>query len=446
MFYSELSPLVSARGDNLLFLRWILTQMLAPLGCRPSFFGADMKTISIVAFLSIITLQIADSCTTAVVSGKATVDGRPLLLKNRDADDLQNKLVTFLDGKYRFVGLVNGRDRENKEVWSGYNNAGFAIMNSAAYNLKGDDTTKLADREGLIMKHALEVCASLADFESLLVSLPKPLGVEANFGVVDAFGGAAYFEVNNFHYTKFDANDPAVAPNGYLIRTNYSCAGEENKGFGYIRYATAEKLFADEFGSKKLSSGFLINDVPRCLVHSFTKEDLGKSLPKNSTDTTYAFFRDYIPRYYSSAATVVQGVRPSESTTLMTMWTVLGFPLTSVIVPVWLLEDGMLPSIMTADSTGNAPLCTAALELKERVFPVQNDAKENYINVAALMNRAQTGIRQRLQPVEKKILDRANRSLAGWRTRALNDTEARKFYEWVDAELIKEMKSAASVR
>jgi hypothetical protein len=56
-------------------------------------------------------------CTTAVVSGKATNDGRPLLLKNRDADALQNKLVYFSDGKYRFIGLVNSEDKENKEVW-----------------------------------------------------------------------------------------------------------------------------------------------------------------------------------------------------------------------------------------------------------------------------------------------------------------------------------------
>mgnify|MGYP006328857407 CR=1 FL=1 len=64
-------------------------------------------------------------CTTAVVSGKATDDGRPLLLKNRDADALQNKLVYFFDGKYRFIGLVNSEDKENKDVWCGFNAAGF---------------------------------------------------------------------------------------------------------------------------------------------------------------------------------------------------------------------------------------------------------------------------------------------------------------------------------
>lgn len=404
-----------------------------------------MKKIYIVAILSLFSLQAADSCTTAVVSGKATDDGRPLLLKNRDADDLQNKLVAFLDGKRHFVGLVNARDKENKEVWSGYNDAGFAIMNSAAYNLKEDDTTSLADREGFIMKHALEVCATLADFESLLVRLPKPLGVEANFGVIDAVGGAAYFEVNNFRYTKFDANDPAVAPNGYLIRTNYSCAGEENKGFGYIRYATAERLFRKEFEAKKLSAGFLIDDVPRCLVHSFTKEDLRKKLPRSSTDTTYAFFRDYIPRYYSSAATVVQGVRPSESASLMTMWTALGFPLTSVIVPVWLLEDGSLPVILTADTSGNAPMCDLALTLKEKVFPVQNDARENYINIAPLMNKENTGIRQTLSLVEARVFEKARRALASWRKRTVDEDEAKALYRWIDTELPKAMRKAAGI-
>jgi len=361
-------------------------------------------------------------CTTAVVSGKATADGRPLLLKNRDADELQNRLVSVLDTKYRFVGLVNSPDKEHREVWSGFNSAGFAIMNSAAYNLKGDDTTTLADREGFIMRQALAECASLKD----------------------AQGGAAYYEVNNFKFTKYDVNDPAVAPHGYLIRTNYSCAGEENKGFGYIRYSTASELFQKEYDRKKLSAAFLIKDVPRCLIHSFTKTDLTSSLPLSGSDTTFAFFRDYIPRYYSSAATVVQGVQQGEPEALMTMWTVLGFPLTSVIVPVWLLNDGTLPAVMIADKESNAPLCTAALQLKEKVFPVQNDARENYINLAVLMNREQTGIRQKLSRIEHSIVQKAEQLLSGWRKNGLIESEARKFYSWVDRDIVKEFDAIRS--
>ncbi len=286
--------------------------------------------------------SVVKPCTTAVVSGKATDDGRPLLLKNRDADALQNRLVYFFDGKYKFIGLVNSEDMDNKEVWCGFNSAGFGIMNSASYNLKlDDDTTKISDLEGRIMKLALETCATLEDFERMLNSLPKPLGVEANFGVIDANGGAAYYETDNFHFIKYDVNDPSIAPNGYLIRTNYSVAGLENKGYGYIRYATASELFENKVKDGKISFEFLINDIPRCLIHSFTKTDLAQNLPDEQSEK-FVYFRDYIPRHSTSAAIVVQGVKENESASLTTMWTVLGFPLTSVVVPVWLLDDGKL--------------------------------------------------------------------------------------------------------
>ena len=370
-------------------------------------------------------------CTTAVVSGKATADGRPLLLKNRDSDVLQNKLVYFFEGKFKFIGLVNSTDKENKEVWGGFNEAGFGIMNSASYNLKINDTTKLSDQEGKIMKLALESCKTLSDFESLLKNLPKPLGVEANFGVIDAEGGAAYYEVNNFTFIKYDVNDPNVAPNGYLIRTNFSFAGSENKGYGYIRYETESELFEDKIKNGKITYGFLINDVPRCLIHSFTETDLTKNLPDES-ENKYVFFRDYIPRYSTAAAIVIQGVKKNELPEFTTMWTILGFPLTSVIVPVWITDNGSLPKILIADKTGNAPLCDFALGLKNIIFPAQNDAKENYLILSALLNNNKTGIRQKLIPIEDEVMKNAIEKLSHWRKLGLNDVEVKEFYNWID--------------
>ncbi|HMN49067.1 MAG TPA: carcinine hydrolase/isopenicillin-N N-acyltransferase family protein [Ignavibacteriaceae bacterium] len=390
----------------------------------------------VISLLIVISIK---PCTTAVVSGKATNDGRPLLLKNRDADALQNKLVYFFDGKFKFIGLVNSDDKDNKEVWCGFNEAGFAIMNSASYNLKMNDTTKLSDKEGIIMRLALQNCATLQDFEKFLNELPKPLGVEANFGVIDANGGAAYYETNNFSFVKYDVNDPSVAPNGYLIRTNYSFAGEENKGYGYIRYQTASQMFESQIKNGKISFEFLINDVPRCLIHSFTKTDLTKNLPEENSDN-YVFFRDYIPRHSTSAAIVVQGVKENELPSLTTMWTILGFPLTSVIIPVWLLEDGTMPKILQADETGNAPLCNAALQLKDKVFSPQNDASENYLNLSALMNKENSGVRQKLIPIEEKILAKAKNILSDFRKNRIDNSKAKEFYNWIDNDVYNEIK------
>lgn len=403
-----------------------------------------MKNIITSLTITFFCLVTVYPCTTAVVSGKATEDGRPILLKNRDADVLQNKIVFFSDGKFKFIGLVNSTDRENKEVWGGFNESGFAIMNSASYNLKRDDTTRLSDREGIIMKLALETCSSLEDFEQMLLKLPKPLGVEANFGVIDAKGGAAYYETNNFDYIKFDVNDTNVAPNGYLIRTNFSFAGEENKGFGYIRYSTASNLFKNKFENEKISFEFLLKDVPRCLVHSLTQTDLTKSLPQSEEQEDYVFFRDFIPRYSTSAAIVVQGVKKDEEATLTTMWTILGFPLSSVVVPIWLLDDGSLPKVLQADETGNAPLCDIALKLKSKVFPQQNDATQNYLNLAALINQSNTGVYQKLMPIEELVILKAKTHLNNWRKGGLNKDEVNDFYSWIDSFLIREIESRFS--
>jgi hypothetical protein len=389
--------------------------------------------------------SVVKPCTTAVVSGKATDDGRPLLLKNRDADALQNRLVYFFDGKYKFIGLVNSEDMDNKEVWCGFNSAGFGIMNSASYNLKlDDDTTKISDLEGRIMKLALETCATLEDFERMLNSLPKPLGVEANFGVIDANGGAAYYETDNFHFIKYDVNDPSIAPNGYLIRTNYSVAGLENKGYGYIRYATASELFENKVKDGKISFEFLINDIPRCLIHSFTKTDLAQNLPDEQSEK-FVYFRDYIPRHSTSAAIVVQGVKENESASLTTMWTVLGFPLTSVVVPVWLLDDGKLPKVLQADENGIAPFCDLALQLKDKVFSDQNDASENYLNLSALLNKEDTGVRQKLIPVEENVLEKSKSLLNIWRSNGIDQSEVKKFYDWVDHDLYPQIKTNFSI-
>ena len=173
-----------------------------------------MKKIFLIAF-SMYFLFPVIACTTAIISGKATSDGRPLLWKHRDSDFYNNKIMFFKGKKYDFIGLTDSEPERDGQVWGGFNKAGFAIMNNASYNLKpASDSTKIADMEGYFMKNALENCASVPEFETWLTLQPKPLGVEANFGVIDANGGAAYFEVNNFEYTKVDVNDPSLAPEG----------------------------------------------------------------------------------------------------------------------------------------------------------------------------------------------------------------------------------------
>ena len=140
------------------------------------------KILGVFSLLFFLAITSVTACTTAVISGKATKDGRPMLWKNRDTWAVNNKIMIFHDGKYTYTGLVNSKDKTGKSIWIGYNSAGFAIMNSASYNLN-NDTIKQTGTEGRLMKRALQTCATVDDFEKLLHTLPMPIRLEANFGV-----------------------------------------------------------------------------------------------------------------------------------------------------------------------------------------------------------------------------------------------------------------------
>jgi hypothetical protein len=368
------------------------------------------------------------ACTTAIVSGKYTVDGRPLLFKHRDTGFLQNKLMYFSDGKYDYIATVNSVDKEGNEVWAGFNSAGFAIMNSEAYNLNVGDTTQLKDQEGIFMKKALQKCATLSDFEIFLDQYVTPRGVRANFGVIDAGGGAAYYETGNFKWEKYDVNDPAQAPFGYLIRTNFAFGGIKDRGYGYIRYQNADNLFFQAAAENNLSFKFIIQEVTRCLKHSLTGMDLNRS----GSPTGFVSLEDYIPRYSSASTTVVQGVLPGECPELTTFWTVLGWQLCTVAIPVWLNSNKSIPEIMSADETGNAPICDMALQLKKYCYPVQRGSGKKYLKLTTLINSEKTGLLQKILPLENKIIKKAESLQNQLYIKGPDPNGIMSYYNWID--------------
>lgn len=396
----------------------------------PVIFGVQitvMKRLFTPVFILLLSLlQPLFACTTAIVSGRFTPDGRPLLWKNRDTGDLENKLMYFTDGKYDYIGLVNSKDTTGKEVWAGMNIAGFAIMNSASYNLNSEEDADAGINEGKVMKQALMQCATVDDFEKLLKNLPKPYGLEANFGVIDAMGNGAYFETSNNSYVKIDVNDPVAAPMGYLIRTNYSFTGKPNEGQGYIRYLTAEKLFYQASATNKLTPEFILQDAARCLYHSLTDTDLKKT--QSAEKEKFVWFADFIPRFSTSASIVIQGLKKDDSPVDMTMWAVLGFPLCSVVHPVWFNEGKVLPELLAADQTGNAPLCSKALMLKDRCFPVKRGHGDSYLYLPALYNASESGILQELSTLENQVFKDTRTRMATWRQSPPGLDEVKGFY------------------
>ncbi len=281
-------------------------------------------------------------CTSVIISGKATASGRPVMMKHRDTGELNNRIERFKGPVYDFIALVNS-PVAGGEAWTGVNSAGFSIMNTATYDLKDDDVpSSEMDKEGVVMYKALGVCATIEDFEKMLDTLPRPMGVEANFGVIDARGGAAYYEVNNHSWTKFDVNDPTVAPKGYRVVTNFTQTGRPKDRKGVDRY---------ELTCEDMAKIYASSDRPDVNHETLFNVISRKGKP--------------VLRDITSASIVIEGVKAGENPLHTVMWTLLGYPTSTVYMPLLVMDNDCVPAFMKkSDVSDNSIMCSLALAFK----------------------------------------------------------------------------------
>ena len=386
--------------------------------------------LSLCALLWGFTLD-AEACTSAVVSGKVTPDGRPLLWKNRDTDFLRNHMAYVKGARFDFVANVNSANfPQRKEAWMGANTAGFALMNTQSYNLvevKPDE--ERGEANGRVIYRALELCATVQDFCHFLDTLSKPSYIEANFGVIDAQGGAAMFEVDYHGYVMYDANNPKDAPYGYIARTNFSFAGKVNEGAGYVRYMEADGVLMKASAMGGITPQLIFNDLSRSFRNQLLGIDLRDGTHNRPQASGWFVDQDFIPRSSTSCSIVVQGVKPGEKAELTTLWTLLGYPPTGVVVPLWVKEG--LPAMVSLDKElGAAPLSHASLQLAEtEVFAYhQGMGTGKYLHWEALWNPQGTGWMQRLKPIEDEIFRLTALKLEKWREQGRIDEEEMRWF------------------
>ena len=405
-----------------------------------------MKHILFFFFFSFLSSIRGYACTSIIVSGKVSADGRPFIFKNRDANDKNHVIIICKGEKFHYTAITNkdyNAIRPSK-VYSGYNQTGFSIINTVANNLNG--LKKDISNNTRVLRRALEICKTLKDFETLLDTLPKPLHVDSNYGVMDAQGGIAYYEVSNKGYVKYDANDPQIAPNGYLIRTNFGVSGSRILGKGFGRYTAMEMYIDGVKNSGKISFEDVIRGATRFLTHGETKVNLYNYEPENSKKPMFVDFKDFIPKSVTVCAQLIQGVKNGENPMETTAWTMCGFPLTTVCIPIWLTEDNKLPKIVSRGSNGHSMICDAGLALKKRLFPNNKKRKKNEINLAQLINKSGTGILQKMKPIEDNVFLRAGEVQASIRKEGIDSQKVTDFYSWIDQYVASEYEKRFGIR
>ena len=287
-----------------------------------------------------------------------------MIWKQRDASDEYNRIAYVRGEKYGFTGLFATYDTEFKNAYAGINEAGFAISNNLSYNVRPDSLGVGGTRNGALMTQALGACATLDEFEAILAAKEHPMQLSANFAVIDAFGGAAYFEVSDTAFVRFD-----VPPGGYLFRTNFSLSGDPDRGRGFARYETMGQLMAEQ---RTFDPGFFLQ------TGRTYRNALGEKDALKQASGLYLYEHDYIPRRTTVSSLVMEGVAPGGKADSGVLWCAMGHTACSYAVPVWVASGERIPSILT----GDAPANQFAVQLSHSVRPIGWDDK--YVDVKAL--------------------------------------------------------------
>ena len=161
-----------------------------------------------------------DECSSVIVTGSATKDGRAILTKNRDLpNDIKNRpyYIPATSTTYAFVGV--------QATAMGINEKGLAVMNTLM--------PVLEDEPGygnlLLNQKILEGYESVGAVASALQSPSSDIGPEHRsslggiatcVGIIDRFGAGAFFEISNTEaYVQYivdgydtRANHPRIFP------------------------------------------------------------------------------------------------------------------------------------------------------------------------------------------------------------------------------------------
>ncbi len=373
------------------------------------------------------------SCTIGVASGSATEDGRPLVWKTRDYVNNENTRVRF-NTSQRYSVLMVTTIGHNWPVM-GVNEKGFSMVFSLSDDLpqgSGMYSTNL-------MQYGLANCATIADFENVLDSTNiTGRATHNNFAAIDTTGAAKIFEVAGSEYWTYDANDTLDAPNGYLVRTNFSPTHGTSEEVGIERYLRSRDLCEEFISGDSLNYKSLMRyhmrdfatptgdplEIPFTGVSQFTQ--LG--VPPGGYCNIIT-----IANFLSEASSVIQGVLPEESPALSTMWTILGMPATSIAIPYW--PVGAPPA--QASGAGVNELALGARQIRSEVQHdfswVQYGIQYEYIDTYDLLDGNGGGIWPIIYPAEDSIFQTTDSLMTIWRNNGV-DSSAMLLYSSLFAE------------
>jgi hypothetical protein len=352
-------------------------------------------------------------CTIGVFSGSVTTDGRPIIWKNRDIYNPDQRYIYYRSyhrngiATFPFTGDCFRND--TTRIYMGVNARGFAIMNSDSYNLH--DTVGIGIDDGTIMRVALEICATISDFSRLLDST-NTIGRQDcwNFGCLDSTGAVAMFECANYTYWKYEPGNSDTPIPGIILRANYSIV-KPNTSNGYDRYKRASDLTLERLGSRPIDVAFVLQSLARDMGSVY---DIPYPLPYCRSQANgppgYIFnLGCTIANRSTTSAVVIRGVTANESPLYTTLFAILGPPVLSPAFPLWVGAESV-PYYLSMQS--GAPVYNICVNRMSRLY--DNTRAPYHLNSHALVNDDSGGAYTYIIPLENWGISQTDLMLGTW--------------------------------
>ncbi len=331
------------------------------------------KILAVVMFLVIFfTPYSIFPCTMAVISGKATTDGRALLLKLRDERDEYREEVKYYkpegDEKYGHMSVVKWGLNKRPSMFpdvingAGVNDAGFTISNTTVsnYNIFAEATnTNIA-----LVNYAITRCKTLEDFENILNNwhkIKKFSTINSNFAVLDANGKPAMYEAYTpiqgakVIWEKFDPDEAYDEDGnflGFIVRTNDN-QWSPFRG-GYLREARLNDILIELKLNNNLNYKTLMNvaardvcgDITKNLLNNYKTINMGIGSGETNSDNTdiHNFNTEgCISKYNTRFGFIAVHPKNTENKKLLTAWISLGEPDVGIFTPYFPLTKEVPP-------------------------------------------------------------------------------------------------------
>lgn len=260
--------------------------------------------------------------TVGIATGNRTIDGRPLLFKNKDQKTYPQDVNYFNGGNIYYSYVFQQDDgQDHTRARMGINTVGFGIVYSDSENLEGASSGPSGSQLAAI---ALKSCATIDDFKNLLDETSGARRVHNHFALIDSTGSGAMFEVDGYSYIEIPiidsigtmANTAKYHPNRTEPASGSTSPQREARAMSLLLGAPTEGL----------DYKYFVNEIIKDF--SETQED------EDNMPVGQYFTNPVLSRYKTAIGGVIKGVLPEDNVLVeSTMWLCLGEPSSTIALP-----------------------------------------------------------------------------------------------------------------